>query len=219
MTTDQAALYASFCAVLILFLVLFYPRLKLIQFDVAFAHSLGFRYKPLESATFLLIVCTIILGIRSVGVVLMAGMLIGPAIAAKPWAQKFSTLLLLSSLFGLLSAVIGNFLSYHLSSAQFSLPTGPMILLSSSALCLLSLLVAPRSGLLVRLVRMQIFRFKCQLENGAKLLWKKPELKTELSLFIKLSLRFKGWITHDGALTPKGEQAAKKIVRLHRLWE
>lgn len=219
MTLDQALLYASFAALLILFLTLFYPRLKLLQFDATFAHSLGFRYKPLQSITFLLIVCAIILGIRSVGVVLMAGMLIGPAVAAKPWSHKFSTLLVLSSLFGLLSALIGNFLSYHLSSAQFSLPTGPMILLTSSSLCILSLLIAPRSGLLIRLIRMQIFRFKCQLENGVKLLWKKPELKTELSFFIKFSLRLKGWITKDGLLTPKGSLAAQKIVRLHRLWE
>lgn len=219
MTRDQALLYASFAAVLILFLMLFYPRLKLIQFDAPFAQSLGIRYKPLELITFLLIVCAIILGIRSVGVVLMAGMLIGPAVAAKPWSHKFSTLLILSSFFGLLSALIGNFLSYHLSSPQFSLPTGPIILLTSSSLCLISLLIAPRSGLLIRLIRMQIFRFKCQLENGVKLLWKRPQLKTELSFFIKFSLRFKGWITKDGTLTPEGELAAQKIVRLHRLWE
>lgn len=219
MTRDQAFLYAAFAALLILFLALFYPRLKLLQFDTPFAQSLGIHYKPLESITFLFIVCAIILGIRSVGVVLMAGMLIGPAVAAKPWSHKFSTLLILSSFFGLLSALIGNFLSYHLSSPQFPLPTGPMILLSSSSLCLLSLLIAPQSGLLIRLIRMQVFRFKCQLENGVKLLWKKPELKTELSLFIKFSLRLKGWIAKDGTLTPMGELAAQKIVRLHRLWE
>jgi manganese/zinc/iron transport system permease protein len=219
MTASQALLYGSFAFLLIIFLFLFYPRLKLIYFDKTFAHSLGLRYKPLEIITFLLIVTAIILGIRSVGVVLMAGMLIGPPVAAKPWSRKFSTLLILSSFFGLTSALIGNLLSYKLSSNQFSLPTGPMILISSSCLCIFSLLIAPRTGLLVRLIRMQTFRFKCKLENSVKLIWKKPDLKTELSFLIKFFMKMKGWITKDGTLTPKGEAAAQKIVRLHRLWE
>lgn len=219
MTSDQAILYGSFTAVLICFLILFYSRLKLINFDTIFAQSLGLRYKPLETATFLLIVIAIILGIRSVGVVLMAGMLIGPAVAARPWSQKFSSMLLIASGFGLASALLGNLLSYKLSSNQFSLPSGPMILLSSSFLCLVSLLIAPKSGLLVRLIRMQIFRFRCRMENGLKLIWKKPKLQAEVSPLIKFSLRMKGWLTKDGALTPSGELKAQKIVRLHRLWE
>lgn len=219
MTVDQALLYGSFSALLILFLILFYPRIKLINFDSIFAESLGLRYKPLESAVFLLIVIAIILGIRSVGVVLMAGMLIGPAVAARPWSHRFSSMLSIASLFGLLSALIGNFLSYKLSSTQFSLPSGPMILLSSSFLCFISLLIAPRSGLLIRLVRMQTFRFRCQMENGLKLIWKKPNLHTELSPFIRFSLYLKQWTFKDGSLTPLGTQKAQKIVRLHRLWE
>ncbi|MGH2638223.1 MAG: iron chelate uptake ABC transporter family permease subunit [Rhabdochlamydiaceae bacterium] len=215
MTSDQALLYGSFAFVLIAFLVLFYSRLKLINFDSVFAQSLGLRYKSLETATFLLIVIAIILGIRSVGVVLMAGMLIGPAVAARPWSHRFSTMLIISSCFGLGSAFLGNILSYKL----VSLPTGPMILLSSSCLCIISLLIAPHSGLLVRLIRIQTFRFRCRMENGLKLVWKKPNLISELSSFIKFSLRMKGWISKENTLTSKGALAAQKIIRLHRLWE
>lgn len=215
MTAYQALLYGGFAALLILFLILFYPRLKLINFDSIFAASIGIRYKPLETAVFLLIVIAIILGIRSVGVVLMAGMLIGPAVAARPWSHRFSTLLIISSFFGLASALMGNMLSYKF----VLLPTGPMILLSSSFLCFMSLLIAPRSGLLVRFIRIQLFRFRCRMENGLKLIWKKPELKSELSPTIKFFMRLKGWLAKDGTLTPQGETAAQKIVRLHRLWE
>lgn len=215
MTSDQALLYGSFAFILIAFLVLFYSRLKLIHFDSIFAQSLGLRYKPLEITAFLLIVIAIILGIRSVGVVLMAGMLIGPAIAARPWSHRLSTMFILASCFGLASALLGNILSYKFTS----LPTGPMILLSSSFLCVISLLIAPRSGLLARLIRMQIFRFRCRMENGLKLVWKKPALQSELSPLVKLSLRMKGWLSQEGTLTHAGELAAQKIVRLHRLWE
>jgi manganese/zinc/iron transport system permease protein len=215
MTSSQAWLYGGFAATLVLFLVLFYPRIRLVNFDAVFARSLGLRYKPLETAVFLCIVIAIILGIRSVGVMLMAGMLIGPAVAARPWSHELSTLLIISGLIGAASALIGSTLSYKFAS----LPIGPMILLSSSCLCLLSLLVAPRSGLLVRLIRVQLFRSRCQMENGLKLIWKKPDLAAEISPLIKLSLRLRGWLSKKGTLTPKGALAAQKIVRLHRLWE
>lgn len=219
MTTTQAYLYTGFTLLLIGFLISFYPRLKLVNFDSIFAQSLGLQYKALETATFFLIVIAIILGIRSVGVVLMAGMLIGPAVAARPWSQKLSSMLIIASGFGLMSAIFGNYLSYQLSSNQFSLPTGPMILLSSSFFCVISLLIAPRSGLLVRLIRMQIFRFRCKVENGLKLLWKKPNLYSEISPLIRATLYWKGWTTKKSLLTPLGKKQAQKIVRLHRLWE
>lgn len=57
------------------------------------------------------------------------------------------------------------------------------------------------------------------MENGLKFVWKKPNLRGELPFLIKLALRFKGWISQNGTLTPQGEMAAQKIVRLHRLWE
>ncbi len=219
MTSSQAILYGSFALILILFLTLFYSRLKLLTFDSIFSASIGVRQKPLETITFLFIVIAIILGVRSVGVVLMAGMLIAPPVAARPWSRRFSTLLLIASCFGLLSALTGNLISYKLSSNQFSIPTGPMILLSSSFFCIVSLLIAPRSGLLARFYRLQIFRLRCRMENGLKLIWKKPHLNKEVSPFIRFSMRLKGWITKEGTLTPKGEVAAQKIVRLHRLWE
>ncbi len=219
MTSAQAYLYCGFALLLIGFLICLYPRIKLVNFDTIFAQSLGLRYKSLETATFFLIVIAIILGIRSVGVVLMAGMLIGPAVAARPWSQRLSSMLIIASGFGLASALLGNYLSYQLSSNQFSLPTGPMILLASSFLCLVSLLIAPRSGLLVRLIRMQIFRFRCQMENGLKLLWKKPQLYTEISPHIRAALHLKGWTSKKSLLTPLGKRQAQKIVRLHRLWE
>lgn len=219
MTTSQALLYGIFALILVVFVLSFLPYLKLISFDPTHAQVLGLRYKSLENATFFFIVIAIILGIRSVGVVLMAGMLIGPAVAARPWARRFSSMLFLSAAFSIASALIGNILSLQLSSATLSFPTGPMILLSASCLCMISLLIAPHSGLLVRLTRMQIFRFRCKMENSLKLIWKKPHLKTELPSWIRLALRLKGWISKDGNLTHQGEKKAQRIIRLHRLWE
>jgi manganese/zinc/iron transport system permease protein len=218
-TSAQSLLYGGFTLLLILFILSFYPYLKLICFDMTYAKTSGIQYRALENGIFLLLVLTIILGIRSVGVMLMAGMLIAPAVAARPWAKKLSSMLIIGALFGFASAFIGNILSFKLSTSSFSLPTGPMILLSASSLCLISLLIAPKRGLLVRLIRSQVFQFRSKMENSLKHLWKKPGSQTEISPFIRFSLRLQGWLNPRGALTPQGELQAKKIVRLHRLWE
>lgn len=219
MTQAEALLYGSFAALLILFITAFYPYLKLICFDLSHAQILGIKYKPLENAIFLLVVIVVILGIRSVGVMLMAGMLIAPAAAARPWVKSLSSMLVIAALFGAASAFLGNVLSFKLSTTSFSLPTGPMILLSASSLCITSLLIAPQRGLLVRLVRMQLFRFRCKMENSLKHIWKKPSSSSEVSPLILFFLRLQGLLTKEGSLTSEGELRAKKIVRLHRLWE
>lgn len=219
MTYSQALLYGIFASILAVFVFSFLPYLKLITFDTTHAQILGLRYKFLENISFFFIVSAIILGTRSVGVVLMAGMLIGPAVAARPWSRSFSSMLFLSAAFSIASALIGNILSLHLSSETLSFPTGPMILLSAASLCLISLLTAPHSGLLIRLFRMQSFRFQCKMENGLKLIWRRPHLQNQLPYLIHYALRLKGWISKDGKLTFSGEKKAERIVRLHRLWE
>lgn len=219
MTSSQALLYGVFALILVAFIFSFFPYLKLISFDPTHAQALGIRYQSLENAMLIFIVIAIILGIRSVGVVLMAGMLIGPSVGARPWSGSFSSMLIISSLFGIISALIGNMLSIKLSSSTLSFPTGPMILLSTSGLCIISLLIAPHSGLFIRLTRMQLFRFRCKMENSLKLIWKKPHLRVELSPWIQYALRIKGWISKEGNLTHVGEKEARKIIRLHRLWE
>ena len=215
----QSLLYQYFALFLIFFMIAFYPYLKIICFDTPHAQTLGINYKPIENGIFFLLVITIILGIRSVGVMLMAGMLIGPAASARPWAKSLSSMLAIAAVFGAASALLGNILSFKLSRTSFSLPTGPMILLSASSLCIISLLIAPQRGLIVRIVRMQLFRFRSKMENGLKLIWKKPGSSPQISPLIRFSLRLRGWLTSEGRLTPQGKIRAQRIVRLHRLWE
>ena len=217
MTEAQSVLYCVFAMITTLFIVALYRPLKLISFDPEYAEGRKLQHKPIESTLFCLLVAAIVLGIRSIGVMLIVGMLIGPASAARPWAKSLASMLFFSALIGAASAFLGCILSLKMSSPALSLPTGPLILLSAASLCLLSLLIAPRRGLLVRLTRMQLFRYRCKLENSLKALWKHPE--SQVPPFMRLSLRMRGWISRGGALTPKGSLQAQKIVRLHRLWE
>ncbi|MGR3972993.1 MAG: iron chelate uptake ABC transporter family permease subunit [Candidatus Rhabdochlamydia sp.] len=219
MTTSQAFIYAGFALLVIGFVITTYPYLKWFYFDPVHAQMAGFHCQTLETVTFILIVITIILGIRSSGVILMVGMLIGPAVAARRWTKRFSTMMIASTFFGMLSAMIGSALSVHLSSPAFSVPTGPVILLTTSCCCFLSLLFAPSEGFLIRLIRMQQFKLRCQMENSLKQLWKNPGLPLQLPFYLKLLLKVKQFVSSEGKLTALGTLEAEKIVRLHRLWE
>lgn len=217
MTNMHVIIYACFGCMILGFILYFYRYLQAVNFDSSFSETLGIRSKRLDEIMFFLIVLAIVVGIRSVGVVLMAGMLIGPAVAARPLTNQLSHHFLLAGIFGLLSGFLGNYFSVVIPSGAYSLPTGPMILMVSSLFCLISLLLAPRSGLVTRYLRMRRFSFQCAVENALKSLWKGE--KTPFPPAIRWRLKQKEWIDQRGALTPLGKAAAEKIIRLHRLWE
>lgn len=222
--------------------ILYYP-LEIISFDRWFARSIGVRLSFLDSVVFLLLVLAIVIGMRSVGVVLMAGMLIAPAVAARQWTDRLPVMFLLAGILGALSGFFGNYFSVEIPlwgqdrgwGWTFSLPTGPMILLSGAAFAIFSLLWAPRRGVISRYRRAVAFRQQCLQENLLKHLWKREkevELE-ELSGWHGLSLlrvrwllwrlQVQGWARKAGpkifCLTAEGESRGAHMVRLHRLWE
>lgn len=245
MTDIHIKIYGVLALLVIAMIFLFYKELQMITFDRQYAKSLGLNVKTIDTILFLLIVFAVIIGIRSVGVVLMSAMLIAPAIAARQLTHRFSILFILSACFGMLSGFFGNYFSVLLTeffflsspSLRIILPTGPMIVLVATAICMTSLLLAPDRGLLVRLIRIAQFRYTCLCENILKIVWRNHE-ENGMSLkqiaryqtisnpylkFILWRMARNGWIESTGEdlyrLTLDGRQRAVKIVRLHRLWE
>ena len=171
-------------------LVILYRQIAMLIFDRDFSKSAGLAVRSIDSLLFVLLVLAIVIGIRSVGVVLMAGMLIAPAVAARALSHRLWAVFLFAAAIGAVSGFMGNYLSVEIPNwgkAQgwdwkFSLPTGPMILLSASAICLFFLFFAPQNGLASRLWRIFRFRQQCRRENLLKFLWRSgPEAKAAMS--------------------------------------
>ena len=241
MTDIHIILYSALSLLILTTLFFLYNSIKISLFDREYALSVQMSLKGIDSLLFILLILAIIIGIRSVGVVLMAGMLIAPAIAARALSNHLATIFLLAGLIGACSGFFGNYFSLEIPewigrSNRLILPTGPMILLFAALLCLLSLLFAPKSGLLRRKLRAAYFERECQRENLLKYLWKKGEgysvvfleLRRALGLsYLKLfwmqfCLRRQGWLEkREGRLSlkPDGRKRAARIIRLHRLWE
>lgn len=239
MTDIHILIYGLLSLIVIGMVVFLFKELQVITFDRNYAKSLGINVRSIDSLVFILVVLAVIVGIRSVGVVLMSAMLIAPAAAARQYTNKLSVLLFLAGIFGLASGFFGNYFSVIISQtwSGIPLPTGPMIVMVATVICVFSLLFAPERGLLLRLVRIARFRHQCLCENLLKALWRagpdKPLTFDEIASFqtigrlqlhvILWKLVFNGWVTRltEGTyrLTRDGEQRASQIVRLHRLWE
>lgn len=130
---------------------LLYKEFKLLTFDVEFAASLGFSTNGLSLLLTSLIVIAVVIGLQTVGVVLMAAMLIGPAVAARQWTNRFSVMIFLAAAIGAAAGISGALIS--ISEAR--LPTGPMVILSLTAMVLFSLAFAPARGLVWEWLRMR----------------------------------------------------------------
>lgn len=126
--------------------MLFWKEFKLLTFDPDFSASLGFPVRTLEILLITLMVVAIVVGIQTVGVVLMSAMLVAPASAARQWTEKLNVMAPLAGVFGALVGLLGAITS----SLVPRLPTGPVIVVYMSIVVLISLLFAPRRGLLAR---------------------------------------------------------------------
>ena len=93
--------------------------------------------------TFLvLVVLNLVAGFHALGTLMVVGIMILPAAAARFWAVGIGALIAVAVLVGMLSSLSGLLLSYH-----FSLPSGPAIILVAGLAYALSLVFGPVGGL------------------------------------------------------------------------
>lgn len=121
----------------------FWKELKLLSFDPDYAATLGLRVRALDVLLTGLLVIAIVIGLQTVGVVLMSAMVVAPAAAARQWSDRLATMMVLAGLFAALAGVTGAVIS----SEAAHMPTGPTIVLCLTAIVILSLVAAPRRGL------------------------------------------------------------------------
>ncbi len=140
---DQVVTMALLGSIALGFVFALFKEFKLLSFDPDFAGTLGFPTRRLNILLTSLTVVAVMIGLQTVGVVLMAAMLIAPAAAARQWTNRLSRMLVLAALFGMLAGVSGALISV----SQARLPTGPMVILSASMIVIFSLLFAPARGI------------------------------------------------------------------------
>ena len=129
-------------AVLIALLLLF-KEFRLLSFDPEFGGSMGISMRTCDLILTSMLVIAIVIGLQTVGVVLMSAMIVAPAAAALQWTDRLGLMVGLAGLFGAAAGVTGAIIS----STTSRLPTGPTIVVCISAIVIFSLLLAPNRGM------------------------------------------------------------------------
>ena len=143
---DSALLLTLFAAVLALIVVLlFYKELMLYVFDPVQARSLGLNTGFLHYGLILLLTLTIVASLETVGIILVVAMLVTPGATAYLLVNRLHHMIWLSTLIGVVSAVIGLYLAFH-----FNVASGGTMVLVVSAFFLLAFLFAPQRGVVMR---------------------------------------------------------------------
>jgi manganese/zinc/iron transport system permease protein len=140
----------ALAAVAMALTVLLWKQFKLVSFDPDFSTALGLRTRGIDGLMTGLLVVAVVIGLQTVGVVLMSAMLVAPGAAARQWTNNLSRMAALAALFGATTGVAGAVLS----GVAEKMPTGPTIVLLLSAVVVVSLLFAPARGLLWQRVRL-----------------------------------------------------------------
>ena len=137
-------------AACLLVLMLFWKEFKILLFDKDYAQTLGFNTKAIDILITSFIVLAIVLGLQTVGVVLMSAMLLAPAAAARQWTNSLGMMVFLAAVFGASAGVFGT----AISASQNNLSTGPVIVLVASVFVLFSFVFSPSRGILFKQLRL-----------------------------------------------------------------
>jgi len=129
------AILGGFC---VFMLLLFWKEMKLLSFDPAFAASIGYPIRRLDMLLTALLVVAIVIGLQSVGVVLMSALIVAPAAAARQWTHRLGVMVALAAGFGAVSGIAGTVVSDQLSAPGRVVPTGPTIVLVAVGLVVVS---------------------------------------------------------------------------------
>lgn len=146
---QDVMIMALFGGLALLLLVLFWKEIKLMTFDPVYGESIGFSHKKVDFLITALIVIAIVIGLQTVGVILMSAMIVAPAAASRQWTNRLGRMVLLSGIFGAASGVAGSVMSSIISK----LPTGPTIVLCLTTFVVLSLFFAPDRGIAAKMIK------------------------------------------------------------------
>jgi len=233
LTRADVATMAAFGALVLGAIALWFRPFKLMIFDRVHAASLGVPVRRFEILLVTLIVVAVVLGLRTVGVVLMAAMLVTPAAAARQWTDRLGVMVVLAGVLGAAAGAVGAFVS----ASAARLPTGPLIVLAATAILVVSLLASPRRGLLWAWARRRRNRRRVRVENLLKDMWRLGEMDRRYGgaravsdvLAVRgaapramVEAEQEGFLEREGTLlrlTERGLERAARIVRNHRIWE
>jgi ABC-type Mn2+/Zn2+ transport system permease subunit len=122
---------------------IFWKELLYSTFDPLGAAASGLPVGRLDYLFLALIAVTIVVSLQAVGIIMVVAMLVTPAATAQLITLRFTRLMGVAILVGLVSPIVGLYLSYWFDAAS-----GATIVLVETFVFVVALLLGPRSGVL-----------------------------------------------------------------------
>ena len=212
MLFDDALLITLGGAVVVVVILLLRRPMTLVAFDPGHAAALGLRTDRIDLAMMGLVMAITVIGLTLVGLILIVALLIIPAVTARFWTDRVERVLWIAGAIG----GVAGYLGAALSASVADLPTGPIIVLIAAALFAVSLLLAPRRGVLASILARRRFQARVHWRQGLLALARAEPIHDPLTLRL---LRAEGLIRPDGVATDKGRALAAKSLRDERRWD
>ncbi|MCU0346251.1 MAG: metal ABC transporter permease [Saprospiraceae bacterium] len=229
-TNDDLWLTVGITIYVLLSVVVFYRQLFLTTFQPIIAQTMGVSVSTMHYFLMLLLSFAVVAALRTVGVILVVAMLITPASTALLLTNRLHRALVLSAIFGFLSALLGLFFAI-----LFETTPGPAMAVTATVFYLLAAFFSPKKGLAFRFFQKRKLQSRIQLEDVLKVAFRQQQQQgplTEEGLLKNLGLskrsfqaqlqilRSKNLLEKDRlALTETGREEGRRLVRAHRLWE
>lgn len=237
MVRRDAILLAAVAIMVVIGAGLFHKEFRLVCFDQDFAAAQGWPVLLIDLVMMGLVVATTVVGLQAVGLILVVALLIIPAAAARFWTDRLNTMIALAGVFGAISGWLGA----TLSALAGRFPAGAIIVICTGALFLISMLFAPRRGVIAGLVRQLALRRKTVFQHllrafaefeedrgeGCAVMvdellaqrsWKRGPLR-RLILSAQRAALLARATSGRFKLTGQGRIEAQRVLRNHRLWE
>ncbi len=237
MLKREAWLIAGTALAVVLGAVLLFKEFRLVCFDQQFAAAQGWPVTLIDLLMMALVVLTTVIGLQAVGLILVVALLIIPAAAARFWTDQMVTMTVLAGVLGAVSGWLGSTVSALLPR----MPTGAVIVICAGVLFGLSMLGAPKRGVLASVSRRWRLARKvghqhllralaeCEEQHGEgvtlgveQLLAKRSWSRVHVHRLIRWAARgalLTRLAPDRVSLTAAGRAAAQRILRNHRLWE
>jgi len=132
-------------AAMLAVLAALHKELVLGAFDRGGLAALGYPVLALDVVLLLVIEATVVTSIPAVGTILAVALIVAPAATARLWTERLRATMALAATLGASSGVVGLAISL-----QWRVAAGATIVLVAATLFAVSLVVAPRHGLLAR---------------------------------------------------------------------
>lgn len=211
MLRSDAILLAVSAALVLALVMLLRRPLTLAAFDPGFAQVTGWRPERVDLAMMGIVLLVTVVGLKVVGLILIVALLIVPPVTARFWSDQADLVVLMAGVLGGTAGYIGS----AMSATAPDLPTGPIIVLVSFGLFVMSLLFAPGRGVLASALRHLSYQRRVHVRQGLLALAQGQPIYERLTHTL---LKRRGLVQADGVPTDAGRAAAAKAQLDENRW-